>query len=197
MELLIVNEETLEVSVAPELLELKAFRTLVSKNPKQAKKMLAFIRLVEHPLSPFVEYPLKEREERVKKMLGLTIPPLDTDFIEARAYFRDTVKSSNSETIKAIREGLFSAVELIDRSSSLINVLLDEVDVSKMKNPKSRIEAIKSLKDANELLDSMLDKASKVPKTMETLDDLSEKLRKRMAQSRRVRGKGDINPFEE
>ena len=197
MELLIVNEENWETSISPEALEFEAFKKLIKKHPKLAKQLLAYVRLIEHPLSPFMEYPEKQRSARIAQTLGMEINPLDYAILEARKGYRETLRSSNSDTVSAIRDGLFSAVNLIERSSSLVETLIDEVDGKNLKNAKNKADAIKNLKEANDLLDNILDKAAKVPKAIETLDDLSEKLRKKMSQKRKVRGKGDINLFEE
>ena len=57
MELLIVNQKTFEVEIAPELKFIHCFDKLIKQdktaNKEKAKKLLAYIRLVCHYKSPY------------------------------------------------------------------------------------------------------------------------------------------------
>jgi hypothetical protein len=198
MNLLKVDHTTFKVSVEPEALKIKAIKDLVKgSSQEQAEKKLAFVYLVEHPLSPFMDIAPDKRVEEIKNALNLKLSPLDNDIVEARAFFRSLVETTDSKTVSSIRDGLFATAKLIDRTSELVDVILQEINPSEFKDKSKRAEAVKELKNANDLLDSVLDKSAKVPKTIDTLDSLQEKLKKKMSLKRNVRGKGDINYFEE
>lgn len=198
MNLLKVDHDTFKLSIEPEALKIKAFADLIAGSSKDhGEKKLAYIYLLEHPLSPFQDIAPDKREEEIKKALNLKLSPLDKDMIEARAFFRSVIETADSKTVSSIRDGLFATAKLIDRTSELVDVILQDIDPAKFKDKKHRADAVKELKDANDLLDSVLDKSAKVPKTVEMLDSLQEKLKKKMSLKRNVRGKGDINFFEE
>lgn len=197
MDLLEYDEETGRVIPSPEARQITVFKTIISKDKGsegdhdgrkklKAIKMLTYVRLIEHPMSAFMEYDPKKRHAKLVDFLDIDINELDPMIIDARRVYADIVSSSTVKTINSIKKGLFSTVDLMDIMSEKVNDFLQQEEIS-----------LDEIEKANNLIDNMLDKSAKVPKTIEILEVLAEKVKKEQVTRARVKGKGEINFFEQ
>jgi hypothetical protein len=196
MDLLEYNEDTGRVTPSPEARQIEAFRQIIVKDKgsdgdhdgrkkSKAIKMLTYVRLIEHPMSAFMEYDPRKRHDKLVEFLDLDLKELNPIIIEARRVYADIVSSSTVKTINSIKKGLFSTVDLMDIMSVKVNKFLEQDEIT-----------LDDIEKANKLIDNMLDKSAKVPKTIEILEVLAEKVKKEQATRARVKGKGEINFFE-
>ena len=197
MDLLEYDEETGRVTPSPEARSITAFKEIITKDKGsdgdhdgrkklKAIKMLTYVRLIEHPMSAFMEYDPRKRHQKLVEFLDMDLNELDPLLIEARRVYADIVSSSTVKTINSIKTGLFSTVDLMDIMSAKVNSFLEQEEIS-----------LEEIEKANKLIDNMLDKSAKVPKTIEILEVLAEKVKKEQATRGRVKGKGEVNFFEE
>lgn len=197
MELLDYDEETGRVTPSPEAREIQAFKDIIVKDKGsegdadgrkklKAVKMLTYIRLIEHPTSPFMDFDPEDRHEKICTLLDIELKQLDPLLIEGRKVYAEIVSSSTVRTVNSIKNGLFSTIKLMDKLRVKAEEFLDDEDAD-----------IEHIEVANKLIDNMLDKANKVPSTIQTLESLEEKVRKEQSTRTKVKGKGNVNPFEE
>lgn len=199
MELIIYDEEKQIAKPSNEARQIEAFKKLITRDKGskgdndgrkkyQALKEFAYIRFMEHPLSPFKNTHKDERHAEIVKFLAADIAENDMEILTARGVYRKMLETSTVRTLNSIKEGLLTANKLIEKLSQ---------EVEKILNKEDEPITLAEIKTANDLLDSLLDKANKVPKTIQTIESLEEKVKKEQSTRIRVKGEGDINPFEE
>ena len=197
MELLNYDEEERRVVPSPEARQIVAFRDIITKDKGspgdadgrkklKAIKMLTYIRLIEHPTSPMMDYAPEDRHEKICEFIDIELQQLDPLLVEGRRVYAEIVSSSTVRTVTSIKNGLFSTIKLMDKLRTKAEEFLEDEDV-----------AISDIEAANKLIDNMLDKANKVPSTIQTLEGLEEKVKKEQSTRTKVKGKGSVNYFEE
>lgn len=197
MELLEYSEELGRVIPSPEAREITAFKHIIAKDKGspgdadgrkkfRAIKMLTYIRLIEHPISPFMDNEPRDRHDKICDFIDADFDQLDPLLVEGRRVYADIVSSATVQTLTTIKNGLFSAIQLMEKLREQAETLLDKEDIQMVE-----IEA------ANKMIDNMLDKANKVPSTIQVLEGLEEKVKKQQSTRSKIKGSGSVNHFEQ
>jgi hypothetical protein len=183
------REESFKVVVDTELRLIPEFKALLSRDrtadKKQAVKELSFIYFFHDHKSPYFIYPEDERRLRVSNDTGLgkDYKP-DEKVTAAIAKYLELSKTPTIQSLTSIREGLLTSSRLIDTlreriESALADPLLEDID------PVVRY------------VTRMLEISEKLPKAIENITLLEEKVKKEESNDTRIKGGGKKGMFED
>jgi predicted RNA binding protein with dsRBD fold (UPF0201 family) len=183
------REEGFKVVVDPELKLVPEFRSILSRDrtvdKKQAMKELSYVYFAYDHKSPYYIYPIQERLLRVSKDTGLgeNYEP-DTKVVSAIRKYLELGKTPTIKSLTSIREGLLTSSRLIDTLRKRIEEALEDDD----------------LEDIDPIVRSvtrMLEISEKLPKAIENITSLEEKILKEEASDVRIKGGGKKGMFED
>lgn len=183
------REEGFKVVVDPELKLIPEFKAILSRDrtveKQQAMKELSYVYFAYDHKSPYYIYPTVERFLRVSKDSGLgeTYEP-DAKVKAAIAKYLELGKTPTIKSLTSIREGLLTSSRLIDVLRKRIEDALKEDDVEDM-DPIVRA------------VTRMLEISEKLPKAIESITTLEEKILKEEASDVRIKGGGKKGMFED
>ena len=183
------REENFNVVIDPELKLIPEFQALVKRDrtvgKDHATKELAYVYFVADHKSPYSIYPEDERAIRVATELKLGdkyVP--DAKVLTAIAKYRSLMHTPTVKSLVAIREGLLTSSRLIDTLRKRIESSLDDQDLEDI-DPIVRH------------VTRMLEISEKLPKAIENIQALEEKVRKDESNDARIKGGGQKGAFED
>jgi len=189
------REENFQVIIDPELKAIPQFKRIITRDRDRKKraafKELAYIYFVYDYKSPYFIYPGTERRMRVRKDLELEPGWMeDTEMKDAIAKYISFLDSPAIKSLIAIREGLLSSAKVIDALRVRIDQALAESDNEDAEEPVDIGSVVKSVTQLIEL-------SEKLPKAIDTIADLEDKVKKEQSNESRIKGGGTKGIFEE
>lgn len=183
------KEENFKVVVDVELKLIPEFKALINRDrtsdKKQALKELSYIYFVYDHKSPYFIYPDEERRTRVSADTGLgqDYSP-DKKVEDAIVRYLDLGKTPTIQSLTSIREGLLTSSRLIDSLRERIDTALTDPNLEDI-DPVVRA------------VTRMLEISEKLPKAIENISALEEKIRKDESSDTRIKGGGKKGMFED
>ena len=188
MNLLVVTNE-FDVSVAPEALELKAFKALVTRDKGskgdhdgrkkyRAKAEFAYIWHMTHVDSPYFSQERALRHKNLVKDLFVDEPWKPDELVqEALALYESLVKTTSVRVLETIRDSLIvtdnMTKKLIENISDRItNGEYKKVVLNRVGTPISGVSII--MDDLTQLIKL----SNEIPKTIDTMEKMEEKVKK-------------------
>lgn len=183
------REESFKVVVDTELKLIPEFKALLTrdrtKDKKEALKEFSYIYFIHDHKSPYYIYPEDERRLRVSTDTGLGKDYKPDDKVQAAvAKYLELSKTPTLKSLTSIREGLLTSSRLIDSLRERIDAALADPD----------------LEDIDPVVRSvtrMLEISEKLPKAIENITTLEEKVRKEESNDTRIKGGGKKGLFED
>lgn len=189
------KEENFQVIIEPELRNIPQFKRIITRDRDRKKraafKELAYIYFVYDYKSPYFIYPETERKMRVRKDLELEPGWMeDSEMKQAIAKYVSFLDTPAIKSLIAIREGLLSSAKVIDALRMRIDDALNEATDDDAEDPVDIGSVVKSVTQLIEL-------SEKLPKAIDTISDLEEKVKKEQSNDSRIKGGGSKGIFEE
>ncbi len=183
------REESFKVVVDTELKLIPEFKALLTrdrtKDKKEALKEFSYIYFIHDHKSPYYIYPEDERRLRVSTDTGLGRDYKPDEKVQAAvAKYLELSKTPTLKSLTSIREGLLTSSRLIDSLRERIDAALADPD----------------LEDIDPVVRSvtrMLEISEKLPKAIENITTLEEKVRKEESNDTRIKGGGKKGLFED
>lgn len=183
------REESFKVVVDTELKLIPEFKALLTrdrtKDKKEALKEFSYIYFIHDHKSPYYIYPEDERRLRVSTDTGLGKDYKPDEKVQAAvAKYLELSKTPTLKSLTSIREGLLTSSRLIDSLRERIDAALADPD----------------LEDIDPVVRSvtrMLEISEKLPKAIENITTLEEKVRKEESNDTRIKGGGKKGLFED
>lgn len=175
------------MTISPELKLVPEFKEVISRDKDPGKRIallvFAYIYFMYDFRSPYSKYSEDERHDRLVRELNLgdRWTP-DQAASNAIAKYRELLETPTIRTLKSIREGLVASANAIDMITRNIN---------------SAVEEDESVEDTVKLLTSLLAIADKLPKVVESIAALEEKVKREQANDTKLRGGGSKGIFED
>ena len=181
-----------KIVVDVELRLIPEFRKLIAKDKdrfkKDALKEFAFIYFMYDYKSPYAVYSEEERFERVKKECELEKEwKVDKTLQEAIDKYLELLETPTVKSLKSLRESLLT-------SSKVIDVLRKTIEKKVLQDEEI---ADDNIEEAVTLLDKLLKLGSSLPTTINSLQQLEEKVKAEQSLDKKIRGGGNVNFFEE
>ena len=189
------REENFQVIIDPELKVIPQFKRIITRDRDRKKraafKELAYIYFVYDYKSPYFIYPDTERKMRVRKDLELEPGWMeDKEMKDAIAKYISFLDSPAIKSLIAIREGLLSSAKVIDALRIRIDETLADATDQDAEDPVDIGSVVKSVTQ-------LIDLSEKLPKAIDTISDLEEKVKKEQSNESRIKGGGTKGIFEE
>lgn len=182
------KEENFRVVVDPQILLIPEFKAVYRKDKSREKiycvKEFAYIYFIYDHRSPYAIYPVEEREVRVKKDLKLDDWQVDDVVQKAIDRYLEMSSTPAVRTLTAIRDGLITSSKLIDTLRVRIDEALSMGDIDDI-DPIVRS------------VQRMLEIAEKLPKAIENISALEEKIKREETTDTKIRGGGKKGQFED
>lgn len=172
-----------------ELRLIPEFKALLSRDrttdKKQAVKEFSFIYFFHDHKSPYFIYPEDERRLRVSNDTGLgkDYKP-DEKVTAAIAKYLELSKTPTIQSLTSIREGLLTSSRLIDTLRERIESALADPD-------------LEDIEPVVRSVTRMLEISEKLPKAIENITSLEEKVKKEESNDTRIKGGGKKGMFED
>ena len=183
------REESFKVVVDTELKLIPEFKTLLTRDRTADKKMackeFSYIYFFFDHKSPYYIYPEDERRLRVCTDAGLgeDYKP-DEKVTAASKKYLELSKTPTIQSLISIREGLLTSSRLIDSLRVRIESALDDPDLDDL-DPVVRS------------VTRMLEISEKLPKAIENITLLEDKVKKEESNDTRIKGGGKKGMFED
>jgi len=189
------REENFQVIIDPELKVIPQFKRIITRDRDRKKraafKELAYIYFAYDYKSPYFIYPETERKMRVRKDLELEPGWMeDKEMKDAIAKYISFLDSPAIKSLIAIREGLLSSAKVIDALRIRIDETLADATDQDAEDPVDIGSVVKSVTQ-------LIDLSEKLPKAIDTISDLEEKVKKEQSNESRIKGGGTKGIFEE
>lgn len=183
------REENFKVVVDTELKLIPEFKALLSRDrtpdKKQALKEFSYIYFIHDHKSPYYIYPEDERRHRVTTDTGLGSEYVPDEKVSAAiAKYLDLSRTPTIKSLTSIREGLLTSSRLIDSLRERIDAALTDPDLEDL-DPVVRS------------VTRMLEISEKLPKAIENITALEEKIKKEESAETRIKGGGKKGMFED
>lgn len=192
-------EENHQVIITPESKLIPQYADLISRDKTKDKKAsfreMSYVYFTTDYRSPYYIYPRDERSQRVKKELGFDMDWSPDKLVEAAISKYDELQCTPSiSTLIAIRESLMTSTKVIealrtrveDRLQIFNSPPVDGVETNDLEEITNIVSAVTSL----------LKLADALPKAINMMQDLEDKVKKEQSDTRKIRGGGEINSFE-
>lgn len=183
------KEENFKVVVDVELKLIPEFKALLSRDKttdkKNALKEFSYIYFVYDHKSPYYIYPEEERCLRVSRDSGLGEDYTPDQKVKAaiRKYL-DLGQTPTIQSLSSIREGLLTSSRLIDSLRERIDAALTDPD-------------LEDIEPVVRSVTRMLEISEKLPKAIENIASLEEKIKKEESSDTRIKGGGKKGMFED
>lgn len=181
-------DENNKVILSPELRLIREFRLLIEEDKdrfkKQAIKWFQYIYFMYSFKSPFADLPDKYRKESVEKDTGVTkITPTLQAAIDKFIELQDT---PTTRTLREVKSTLDMSAEMIKVLRNQIQESLDAPNISS-----------DDIADLVKRLNETLNIANTIPKTVESIEKLEEKVKKEKTGDDKLRGGRSKGYFED
>lgn len=198
----IFKEENHQIIIDPEIKLIPEFKALIDrdkeKDKRKAMSELKFIYFYVDYRSPYMRFTKEDRLARVKRELQLAPDWTPDKFVQAAMEKYDELQQTPSITsLSAIRESLLTSAKVIDTVREHIEVKLKDFNRQGPGDDPGETTDAELIAEMVTSLTSLLVLADKLPKAISTLEDLEEKMKKEQSNSRKIRGGGDVNAFED
>jgi len=183
------REENFKVVVDTELKLIPEFKALITRDrtpdKKTALKEFSYIYFIHDHRSPYYIYPEDERRLRVSTDAGLgqDYKP-DKKVEDAVVKYLELSKTPTIKSLASIREGLLTSSRLIDSLRERIDAALTDPD-------------LEDLEPIVRSVTRMLEISEKLPKAIENITTLEEKIKKEESNDTRIKGGGKKGMFED
>jgi hypothetical protein len=175
--------------ISPELRLVPQFKKIIQRDKDRFKRKaldeLAYIYFMCDYKSPYSNQSVVDKEDQITrslKLLGEGYKP-DQDVIEGMDVY---LKFQETPSIKALR----STKEALINASKVIDVMNEQVSDA-MKDPDNR-----DMVTAVDTLEKLLILSEKLPKTINTIVALEEKVQKEQHENSKLRGGGKAGLYE-
>lgn len=187
------KEEQGNLIIDPEIKQLPVFAKLIKggkgKEKGSAVNLLMFIYMMYDYKSPYHLYSEAVRQERLLKTLRLKKEDISTkEFKEAAAAYIELSQTPAALTLTKTKETLIASIEILGKIRNKIEAIINE--------PVDSDKEIDHLSGAIVLINKTLSLAEQLPKTIQVMEDLEEKVKKESLGTAKIRGGGSINPYE-
>lgn len=185
----LLREEKFKVVPDPELQFIPEFAALLKRDRSKGKhtyiKELAYIYFMHDHKSPYAIYAADERMVRVNKDLGLAEDYVPDKLVDAAVQrYLEFAQTPTIKTLTSIREGLLTSSRLIDTLRYRIERELQ----------KEEVEDLDALVRS---VQRMLEIGEKLPKVIDNITGLEDKIKKEQASDTRIKGGGKKGMFED
>ena len=185
----LLKEEKFKVVPDPEVQLIPEFKALYKRDRSQSKqgcvRELAYIYFMHDHKSPYAIYASDERLIRVSKDLGLSEDYVPDPKVQlAISKYLEFAQTPTIKTLTSIREGLLTSSRLIDTLRLRIERELKQ-------------EEVEDLDGLVRSVQRMLEIGEKLPKVIENISTLEEKIKKEQASDTRIKGGGKKGMFED
>lgn len=175
-------------SIDPQVRLVPEFAKILKQKEKDmALKEICYVHFMADYRSLYNTYHQSIRSEMVIKDFlpkGWKIRPEITEAIEKYKSLND---SPSIKALKVAKESMMSSIAVMDKLREKIDELMEEEDREDGSSPLGA--AVNLLKELNTL-------SSAIPKNIESLEKAEDRVKKEIGNNTKVRGGGDINPFE-
>lgn len=185
----LLREEKFKIVPDPEVHLIPEFAALYKRDRSKSKQgciqQLAYIYFMYDHKSPYAIYAKEERMQRVVKDLGLPggYEP-DAKVESAIQKYLEFAQTPTIKTLTSIREGLLTSSRLIDTLRNRIERELQKEDVDDLDGLVRSVQR-------------MLEIGEKLPKVIDNITGLEEKIKKEQASDTRIKGGGKKGMFED
>lgn len=198
----IFKEENHQIIIDPEIKLIPEFKALIDrdkeKDKRRAMSELKFIYFHVDYRSPYMRFAKEDRLARVKRELQFAPDWVPDKGVQAAMAKYDELQQTPSITsLSAIRESLLTSAKVIDTVREHIEVKLKDFNRQGPGDDPGETTDAELITEMVTSLTSLLVLADKLPKAISTLEDLEEKMKKEQSNSRKIRGGGDVNAFED
>jgi hypothetical protein len=186
MELFTIEEN--QVIIRPELRLIPQFKKIITRDKDRYKRQalleLAYIYYMYDYKSPYMNISDIDRHDQIIRhlQLGENWTP-DPDIKDATQQYLEFQESPSIKALKSTKNALLNASKVIDVMNSTVEEALSD------ENNKDMVTAI-------ETVDKLLSLADKLPKTINTIVTLEEKVQKEQHENSKVRGGGKAGAYE-
>jgi len=174
-----------------EIKTIKEFAKIITKDKDRFKKLaykeLAYIFHTTDFSSPYAIYQKEEREKRVIKDVGLDSDWKPDIYVkEAIEKYKELSETPTIKSVKAIKESLITSSKVIEAIQQSVenNLKHEETDDFDIDDMISKV-------------DKLLTLSEKLPKAIESLNNLEEKVKAEQLGNSKLKGGGKLNAFEE
>jgi len=186
------KEDNFNVVIDPEAKIIPEFKKIITsdkdRKKRNAHKQLSYIYFMCDYRSPYSIYPEEERKQRLIKDLQFDEESPITNLVQmGMDKYNELQRTPTITSLKAIKEGLLTSGRVINALRSQIENSLDLVDGEEDKNVGD------IMKDVTKLLEV----SEKIPKAIDTINALEEKVKKEQANESKIRGGGTKGMFED
>lgn len=186
------KEDNFQVVINPEAKLIPEFKKIITndkdRKKRNAYKHLSYIYFMCDYRSPYSIYPEKERTKRLLKDLHIDDKSSISQFIlDGMDKYNELQRTPAITNLKAIKEGLLTSAKVIDALNEQISISLELVDGDEDRDVGS------IMKDVTKLLQV----SSEIPKAIDTINSLEEKVKKEQANEAQIRGGGTKGMFED
>jgi len=184
------REENFQVVIETEARIIPEFKKIIvndkDRKKRTAFKYLSFIYFMCDYRSPYSIYPEAERKRRLLEDLKIDTAITD-DVKRGMDKYNNLQRTPTISALKAIKEGLLTSSKVINALNEQIQIALDTVDGDEDKDVGSIMRDVKRLLEVSEQL----------PKAIDTINSLEEKVKKEEANESKIRGGGTKGLFED
>ena len=185
----LLREENFKIVPDPELQLIPEFAALLKRDRSKSKTSyvveLAYIYFMHDHKSPYAIYAADEREVRVVKDLGLPEKYKPDAKVESAVQkYLEFAQTPTIKTLTSIREGLLTSSRLIDTLRFRIERELQKEEVDDL---DALVRSVQR----------MLEIGEKLPKVIDNITGLEDKIKKEQASDTRIKGGGKKGMFED
>lgn len=181
------EEKENKILVSTELKLIPEFKEVLDRDKDREKRgalqVFAYIYFMYDYRSPYSKYGEDERSQRLVRELKMSDKWKPDAVIQAaKAKYIELLETPTIRTLRSIREGLIASGNAIDMITRNINIATEEDE---------------GVEDTVKLVTSLLGIADKLPKVVESLSTLEDKIKKEQASDTKLRGGGSVGMFED
>jgi hypothetical protein len=186
------KEDNFNIIINPEAKLIPEFKKIITndkdRKKRNAHRHLSYIYFMCDYRSPYSIYPEEERKQRLSKDLQLNNDDAISKLIKSGMdKYNQLQRTPTITNLKAIKEGLLTSAKVINALREQIENSLDEVH-----NDDGKDVGI-IMKDVTKLLQV----SEQIPKAIDTINSLEEKVKKEQANESKIRGGGTKGMFED
>ena len=186
------KEDNFNIIINPEAKLIPEFKKIITsdkdRKKRNAHRHLSYIYFMCDYRSPYSIYPEEERKQRLLKDLHFNEDSPITDYVRAGMdKYNELQRTPTITNLKAIKEGLLTSAKVINALREQIENSLDVVDGDDDRDVGS------IMKDVTKLLQV----SEQIPKAIDTINALEEKVKKEQANESKIRGGGTKGMFED
>lgn len=175
-------------------MQLEIVKRLKKRDTKRTKAIflaeIAYVYLMYNPKSAFSSYSSEKRHEYIVQELKLPdkwkVDDMLKEFIHL---YRNTIETPATKTLVAAKEALNSSTRVINFLRFQVDNIMDGLDGNTDVDPDIITGTVKSINELLKLTDSL-------PKAIQTIENLEEKVKKEQTEGKRIRSGGSVGAFE-